>query len=107
MKAAGLAVIACVSLLLGSGPAAAQARASAVIQTGPRPMWIEKVKDGLYLIRGPIDAGCMLGCKPGQTGDGVLHEPGTVAVRVTPEGVVLVDAKFAQNVPEILALVRS
>ena len=107
MKASRLALIACVSLLLVSGSAAAQQAPSIVAQTGPRPMWIEKVKDGLYLIRGPIDAGCMMGCKPGQTGDGVLHEPGTVAARVTPEGVILVDAKFPQHVPEILALIRS
>jgi cyclase len=72
-----------------------------------RPMWIEKIKDGLYIIRGPIEVGCMLGCKPGEKGDGVLHEPGVTAARVTPEGVVLVDAKFAQHVPQILALVRS
>lgn len=107
MKAVGLAVMACLALLLVDGSAAAQPAPTTVVQTAPRPMWIERVKDGLYLIRGPIDANCMLGCKPGQTGDGVLHEPGTVLARVTPEGVVLVDAKFPQNVPEILALVRS
>jgi glyoxylase-like metal-dependent hydrolase (beta-lactamase superfamily II) len=74
---------------------------------GERPMWIEKVKDGLYLLRGPIVFGCMLGCPPGQTGDGVLHEPGPTVARVTPEGVVLVDAKFPQHAPEIARLVAS
>ncbi len=75
-------------------------------QLTPRPMWIEKVKDGLYLIRGPLGP-CMDACRPGAPRDGVLHEPGDVAVRVTGEGVILVDSKFADNVPQIVALVRS
>jgi len=71
-----------------------------------RPMWIEKVKDGLYLIRGPLGP-CMNACTPGFPRDGLLHEPGDVAVRVTGAGVILVDDKFAVNVPRIVALVRS
>ncbi|HEX4023351.1 MAG TPA: MBL fold metallo-hydrolase [Steroidobacteraceae bacterium] len=71
-----------------------------------RPMWIEKIKDGLYLIRGPLGP-CMNACTPGFPRDGVLHEPGDVAVRVTGAGVILVDDKFAVNVPQIVSLVRS
>jgi cyclase len=107
MKRTGCAVTACLLLLFSGGLAAAEPAPSGIALPGPRPMWIEQIKDGLYIIRGPIDMGCMLGCKPGETGDGVLHEPGVVAVRVTPAGVVLVDAKFPQHVPQILALVRS
>lgn len=92
------------SLLCSSGAASSQ---QATAADGSRPMWIEKVRDGLYIIRGPIVFGCMLGCKSGEAGDGVLHEPGVTAVRVTPQGVVMVDAKFAQHVPEELALIRS
>jgi glyoxylase-like metal-dependent hydrolase (beta-lactamase superfamily II) len=73
----------------------------------PRAMWIDKVKDGLYVIRGPIRMDCMRGCRPGERGDGVLHEAGDVAVRVTPEGVILVDSKFPEMVDDILALVRT
>jgi glyoxylase-like metal-dependent hydrolase (beta-lactamase superfamily II) len=39
--------------------------------------------------------------------DGLLHEAGDVAVRVTSEGVILVDDKFAQNVPDVLDRVKS
>ena len=50
------------------------------------PLGIEEVKDGLYVI----------------TGSG-----GNVAVRVTTEGVILVDDKFERNVAEIRERVRS
>ena len=73
----------------------------------PRPMWIEKVKDGLYVVRGPLGI-CMGPCVPNSlTPDGVLHEPGDVAVRVTPAGVIMVDDKFAPNVPEVLRLIKT
>jgi len=75
-------------------------------QLSPRPMWIEKVKDGLYLIRGPLGP-CMDACRAGSVRDGQLHEPGDVAVRVTGRGVILVDDKFADNVPDIIRLVKS
>lgn len=75
-------------------------------QLSPRPMWIEKVRDGLYLIRGPLGA-CMDACRPGSMRDGHLHEPGDVAVRVTGAGVILVDDKFADNVPDVVRLVKS
>jgi cyclase len=71
-----------------------------------RPMWIEKIKDGLYVIRGPIGR-CMNACPNGQPVDDVFHEPGDVAVRVTPEGVILVDDKYDVNVPQILALIKT
>jgi glyoxylase-like metal-dependent hydrolase (beta-lactamase superfamily II) len=74
------------------------------------PMWIEKLREGLYLIRGPIGP-CMNACAAGRpaaaTQDGVPHEPGDVAVLVTSEGVILVDDKYAVNVPEIISLVKS
>ena len=35
------------------------------------PMRADKVKDGLYVIRGPF-LPCMTGCRPGQTGDASL-----------------------------------
>ncbi len=75
-------------------------------QLSPRPMWIEKVKEGLYLIRGPLGV-CMDACRAGSMQDGHLHEPGDVAVRVTGAGVLLVDDKFADNVPDIIRLVKS
>jgi glyoxylase-like metal-dependent hydrolase (beta-lactamase superfamily II) len=75
-------------------------------QLSARPMWIEKIREGLYVIRGPIGP-CMNACRPGAARDGVMHEPGDVAVRVTNAGVILVDDKFAQNVPQIVQLVKS
>ena len=101
MKRAGFLGLV-LAAVLSAGAHASPAPAAA---DGSRPMWIEKLRDGLYLIRGPIDFDCMLGCRPGQKGDGVLHEPGTVLARATPAGVILVDAKFPQHVPRILELV--
>jgi cyclase len=70
-------------------------------------MRVEPVKDNLFVIRGPFNACAPNGCGAGGVDDGLLHEPGDVAVRVTPEGVILVDDKFAQNVPEVLDKVRT
>jgi len=69
------------------------------------PMQPEKVKEGLYIIRGPA-LPCMVGCKPGETGDGLIHESGDVAVRVTPEGLILVDDRFPDQAAEVLKQVK-
>jgi glyoxylase-like metal-dependent hydrolase (beta-lactamase superfamily II) len=68
-------------------------------------MRADKVKDGLYVIRGPF-LPCMTGCRPGQTGDGLIHESGDVAVRVTPEGLIVVDDKFASQAADVFARVK-
>ena len=74
----------------------------------PQPMRIDKVKDGLYVVRGPfLPCGSRNGCGPGAVDDGVLHEPGDVAMRVTSEGVILIDDKYPHNVKEVLEKVRS
>ena len=73
----------------------------------PEPMRIEKVKDNLYVVRGPFNLCSPNGCRPTSVDDGLLHEAGDVAVRVTNEGVILVDDKFAQNVPDVLDRVKS
>jgi glyoxylase-like metal-dependent hydrolase (beta-lactamase superfamily II) len=72
-----------------------------------KPMQIEKVKDGLYVIRGPFNPCAPNGCGGAYGDDGLLHEAGDVAVRVTPEGLILVDDKFQNNVTEILEHVKS
>jgi cyclase len=70
------------------------------------PMRIEKVKDGLYLVRGPFHKCAPNGC--GAYGDdGFLHEPGDVAVRVTPEGLIVVDDKYNDNVADVLQQIRT
>jgi cyclase len=71
------------------------------------PMRIDKVKDGLYVIRGPFLPCAPRGCTPNGTDDGLIHESGDVAVRVTPEGVILVDDKFPEHVAGVLELVRT
>ena len=52
------------------------------------PMQIERVKDGLYMIRGPFTRCMRAICTPdGRSyGDDLNHETGDVAVRVTPAG---------------------
>ena len=69
-------------------------------------MRADKVKDGLYVIRGPF-LPCMTGCRPGQTGDGLIHESGDVAVRVTPDGLIVVDDKFASQAADVFAQVKT
>ena len=69
------------------------------------PMRPVKVKDGLYIIRGPAMP-CMTGCRPGAFDDGLIHESGDVAVRVTPDGLIVVDNKFASQAAEVFAQVK-
>ena len=69
------------------------------------PMRADRVKDGLYVIRGPF-LYCMRGCPPGQKGDGLVHESGDVALRVTPAGLVVVDDKFPDQAADVLAQVK-
>src|SRR5687767_14778021 len=71
------------------------------------PMRIDKVKDGLYVVRGPFLPCAPRGCTPNGTDDGLIHEAGDVAVRVTLEGVILVDDKFPEHVATVLDLVRT
>jgi cyclase len=71
------------------------------------PIRIEKVKDNLYLLRGPFNRCAPNGCGGGYGDDGMLHEAGDVAVRVTPEGLIVVDDKYQENVAEILEKVKS
>jgi glyoxylase-like metal-dependent hydrolase (beta-lactamase superfamily II) len=70
------------------------------------PMRPVKVKDGLYIIRGP-GMPCMTGCRPGDAGDGLIHESGDVAVRLTPDGLIVVDDKFASQAADVFAQVRT
>lgn len=74
------------------------------------PMQIQRVKDGLYLIRGPFSR-CMRSECPPDSGrryaDDLNHESGDIAVRVTSEGLILIDSKFYDQVDNILELVRS
>ena len=71
------------------------------------PMRIEKVKDGLYVIRGPFVPCGPRGCSPNAADDGLIHEPGDVAVRVTPSGVILVDDKFTENVAAVMTAMKT
>jgi len=70
-------------------------------------MRTEKVKDGLYVIRGPFLPCGTRGCRPNGPDDGLIHEPGDVALRVTPEGLILIDDKYPENVPDVLAQVKA
>jgi cyclase len=71
------------------------------------PMRVDKVKDSLYVIRGPFLPCAPRGCTPNGTDDGLIHEAGDVAVRVTSEGVILVDDKFPEHVADVLRLVKT
>ncbi len=99
-----LALLCC----LAAGPLAAQTalkHVPEVLEAGP--MRIDRVKDGLYLIRGPFLPCAPNGCRPNGPDDGLYHEAGDVALRVTSRGLILVDDKFANHVPSILELVRT
>jgi len=71
------------------------------------PMRIDKVKEGLFVIRGPFVPCTTRGCRPGGPDDSLIHEPGDAALRVTPEGLILVDDKYPENVADVLARVKS
>jgi cyclase len=71
------------------------------------PTRIDKVKDGLFVIRGPFVPCSTRGCRPNGADDGLIHEPGDVAVRVTPEGVILIDDKYPENLNDVLTTLRS
>ena len=38
--------------------------------------------------------------------DGFLHEAGDVAIRVTPQGLIVVDDKYEENAAEVLARIQ-
>jgi cyclase len=71
------------------------------------PMRIEKVKENLYVLRGPFNRCAPNGCGGGYGDDGMLHEAGDIAVRVTPDGLIVVDDKYEENVAEALRLIKS
>jgi len=71
------------------------------------PMQIEKVKDNLYVIRGPFNRCAPNGCSGAYGDDGLLHEAGDVAVRITSEGLILVDDKYQENVADVVEKVKS
>src|SRR5437867_2949582 len=70
------------------------------------PMRVEKVRENLYVLRGPFNPCAPNGCRGGYGDDGLLHEAGDVAVRVTSEGLILVDDKYQENVADIMQLVK-
>jgi cyclase len=70
-------------------------------------MRVEKVKEGLFVVRGPFVPCTTRGCRPNGPDDGLIHEPGDVAIRVTPEGLILIDDKYPDNILEVLSQVRS
>ena len=100
-----LAVALALAVTLGLAAVATQTRVPLkqdleILTEGP--MRADRVKDGLYVIRGPF-LYCMRGCPPGQKGDGLVHESGDVALRVTPAGLVVVDDKFPDQAADVLA----
>jgi cyclase len=93
-------------VVLTSGAMALATVLSAQQAKPEAPMRIEKVKDGLYLVRGPFHKCAPNGCGA-YADDGFLHEPGDVAVRVTPEGLIVVDDKYNDNVADVLQQIRT
>jgi hypothetical protein len=73
-------------------------------QRPERPMQVTKVKDNLYVLRGPFNKCAPNGCGA-YADDGFLHEAGDVAVRVTPQGLIVVDDKYEENAAEVLSVI--
>jgi glyoxylase-like metal-dependent hydrolase (beta-lactamase superfamily II) len=95
------------AVMVALGVAMAVAAGMAQQPKPEAPMRIEKVKDGLYLVRGPFHRCAPNGCGGGYGDDGFLHEAGDVAVRVTAEGLIVVDNKYDENVADVLAQIKS
>jgi glyoxylase-like metal-dependent hydrolase (beta-lactamase superfamily II) len=74
-------------------------------QRPERPMQVEKVKENLYVLRGPFNRCAPNGCGD-YADDGFLHEAGDVAVRVTPEGLIVVDDKYEENASEVMSRIK-
>jgi cyclase len=97
-------------LLLGGFSAVALSQQSPlkhvpeVLTAGPAR--IDRVKDGLFVVRGPFVPCTTRGCRPNGPDDKLIHEAGDVAVRVTPQGLILIDDKYPEFVDEVLARVR-
>lgn len=70
------------------------------------PARADKVKDGLYVVRGPFVPCATRGCRPNGPDDKLIHEAGDVAVRVTPAGLIVIDDKYPEFVPEVLARIK-
>ena len=70
------------------------------------PTRVERVKDGLYVIRGPFVPCGTRGCRPGGADDGLIHEPGDVAAVVTrnkqARAFALGDALGDRDLPRLL-----
>ncbi len=75
-----------------------------VLQSGQ--MRVDKVKEGLFVVRGPFVPCATRGCRPNGPDDGLIQEPGDVAISVTPEGLILIDDKYPENILEVLSHVR-
>lgn len=101
--------LACLGLLPvgvdAAQPVAPLRQAVEVLQAGQ--MRVDKVKEGLFVVRGPFVPCATRGCRPNGPDDGLIHEPGDVAIRVTPEGLILIDDKYPENILEVLSQVRS
>ncbi len=101
--------LACLCLLPVIGesaqPATSLRQQVEVLQAGQ--MRVDKVKEGLYVVRGPFVPCTTRGCRPNGPDDGLIHEPGDVAIRATPEGLILIDDKYPENILEVLSQVRS
>lgn len=101
--------LACLCLLPVIGesaqPAPSLRQQVEVLQAGQ--MRVDKVKEGLYVVRGPFVPCTTRGCRPNGPDDGLIHEPGDVAIRATPEGLILIDDKYPENILEVLSQVRS
>ena len=64
-----------------AAPASAVEPQKPYAELTPRPMWAEKVKEGLYVVRGPLGPCLPMPCPavPSPLNpDGLLHEPGDV-----------------------------
>jgi cyclase len=108
MKWSTLARIVTAALIVAAGALTQQLPLKQETETLTRgPMRVDKVKDGLYVIRGPFVPCTTRGCRPNGPDDGLIHEPGDVALRVTPEGAILIDDKYPENVADVLTRVKS
>jgi glyoxylase-like metal-dependent hydrolase (beta-lactamase superfamily II) len=103
--ALALAVLACTAQMLSQQPRGGLRQEVEVLRQGAAR--IDKVKDNLFVVRGPFVPCSTRGCRPNGSDDGLIHEPGDVAVRVTPAGVILIDDKYPENLSEVLEQIRS
>jgi glyoxylase-like metal-dependent hydrolase (beta-lactamase superfamily II) len=74
-----------------------------------RPMWAEEVKEGLFVVRGPLGPCLPMPCPavPTPQSRRTAARTGWRGGASDARGLIIVDTKFAYNIPELLKVIKT